>query len=503
MAQTTIKDALDHAQMLLDAGRFNEARTIYVQILNRQCDADKAVSGLAILSLATGEFGLAANLLRQAVALNPNNLGALMNLPTALKHAGAGARAIEVYEIIEEVLRDTKNDPEYAMPLMADNYGNWAGCYINAGEPERALELADRALAIVPEHHAGAQHRALALLEMGKWSEAWPWWDRRVRRGSGTENGKSHITPGFHQREFGGVPYWDGKETECLAVHGEQGLGDEIMFASVIADAQKIAGKVVVECNHRLVPMFERSFGVECYGSEQELMAAGHKPTAKVPLGSLLSHFRASPADCPGTPYLKADPALVMHYRGRLAAFGLGPKVAIAWRGGTAMTHEAVRKVPLAGWGPILNIPGITFVSVQYGVEATMEADASNVHHWQLAIDDMDRQLALMEACDLVVSVCQTAVHMAGALGKETWVLTPSKPRWCYGREGEAMAFYKSVRQFRQDGAWGEVIKSVAEALKERSPYAKTLKANGHSPFMQTLGAGTAQLGGYVPHGAA
>ena len=111
-------------------------------------------------------------------------------------------------------------------------------------------------------------------------------------------------------------------------------------------------------------------------------------------------------------------------------------------------------------------------VSLQYGdaaaeVQAFAETHALPVVHWPDAIDDLAQMAALISALDLVISVCNTTIHLGGALGRPVWVLAPQVPEWRYGIAGDGMPWYPSVRIFRQAraGEWPPVIERVAAAL--------------------------------------
>lgn len=455
--QENVKSVLQRAEDFSRQGRFSEAYDLCCQVLNANPNVDKALVILGNVAAANGHHGLAVNNYRQALAANGQNITAMVNLAPALYRAGRRDEALEVYRILEQVLSDPDASPDIVRDLYPQVCGNWAGLFVNVGAPAQGIPIADKGLKIDPDALLCHQHKALMLMEQGKWSEAWPHWQRRL------------TDPRFHTRNFN-VPYWDGTETDCLAIHGEQGIGDEVMFASCVEDAKKFAKKVVIECQDRLIPVFERSFGVKCYPSPDALFAAhGHELTAKIAFGSLMTLFRKSSEDCPGHAYLTPNPSYLAEYKARLSSLGSGLKVGITWRGGTEKTHEKVRKVPLSNWAPILNVPNIKFVSIQYGPDAAVEADQNGVTHWSQANIDIDRQMALIAACDLVISVCQSAIHFAGSLGKETWCLTPSAPRWCYALKGETMSFYNSVRLIRQTSDWKEVIRSVAGELTFRA----------------------------------
>ena len=116
------------------------------------------------------------------------------------------------------------------------------------------------------------------------------------------------------------------------------------------------------------------------------------------------------------------------------------------------------------------------FISLQYGDTADERARFAeryclNLVCWQDAVEDMDDAAALIAALDLVVSVCTAAIHLAGALGRPTWVLVPACPEWRYQAQGERMPWYPSVRLFRQRNAnaWAPVMEQVAENLRQLS----------------------------------
>jgi len=166
----------------------------------------------------------------------------------------------------------------------------------------------------------------------------------------------------------------------------------------------------------------------------------------------------------------------VQHWKAKLAALPGRRKIGISWRGGLASTRRSLRSIPLARLSPILSVPGIDFVSLQYSdpdreVEALRTSGGPEVHVWQDAIDDYDETAALVASLDLVVSVQTAIVHLAGALGVPVWALIPAAPEWRYGGAGASMPWYPSVRLIRQPapGSWGGVIEAVRHELQEWS----------------------------------
>ena len=330
------------------------------------------------------------------------------------------------------------------------------------GRLDEAAADYDRAVVLRPDFALARFHRGLAALLAGDFERGWD--DYELRR----LNALRHASAA-------GVEQWDGSSLagRTIWVTREQGLGDEIMFASMLPEIIAGAGRCLVECDARLVPIFQRSFPAAIVFASRpdgELPPAlrGEKVHFAVGSGSLARFLRRrAEAFPPHAGYLRADAGRVEQWRQRLAALGPGLKVGISWTGGVRKTRRALRSIPLAEWAPILKIPGTRFVSLQYTPGAAEQAASAGVVHWPEAIEDLEHTAALACALDLVVSVCTSIVHLTGALGRPAWVLAPHAPEWRYGAAGETMIWYPSVRMFRQPapGDWRAPIAAVAERL--------------------------------------
>jgi len=313
------------------------------------------------------------------------------------------------------------------------------------------VEYADKALELGDSPHA-RNHRALANLELKNWAEAWPDYESRFE------------LPTFSSmvRPYD-CPRWDGNPVNKLAIHGEQGLGDEIMFMSCFEDVRQMADEIVIECAERLVPLFERSFGVPCYPDHESLIAAHPDVDAYVPMGSMPAILRVSDGDFTRHTYLKPDIKLVESFKSTFDA----PLIGIAWHGGTRGTHQELRNAPLDLWKQLVGAnPDVSLVSLQYGADGPMQARELLVPHFQDAINDIDQQAALIAACDLVISVCQTAIHIAGAVGTPCWCLTPDQAAWRYGVDGDMLWYGDHLELIRQNGeGWEGVFETVSKRL--------------------------------------
>jgi hypothetical protein len=166
----------------------------------------------------------------------------------------------------------------------------------------------------------------------------------------------------------------------------------------------------------------------------------------------------------PGAPYLKVDDPIPK---------GKKLRVGISWTGGGKAGRIKTRTVPLSWWQPILE-QDCEFVSLQYTDQRAeieiVEKLGHEIQQFDFMIDrnsDYYETAKVVASCDLVISICTTVIHLAGALGVPCWVLTPNKPAWRYGVKGK-MPWYRSVRLYRQNQreSWIPVIRKVAEDLK-------------------------------------
>jgi Tfp pilus assembly protein PilF len=402
---------------------------------------------------------------RKALELDPRNADAMVNIGTALNELGEGDSATAFYR-----------QAIACRPDFADAHYNLANNLADHGELALARECYLRALALEPEHVEA--HGNLARLDLlaGRFAEGFDRWKWRWRE-------PDTWSRSFDHRVWDGAPL-DGR---TLLVWCEQGVGDELMLASVLGDAIAAAGRVVVECDARLVPLFERSF------PRAEFVARDEPPAARLKapdidlqcaLGSLCRWLRRDAAAfADASAYLEADPARVEALRARYAALGPGPKIGIAWRsvargeGPRNKRFSARKSTALADWGPVLLAGEACFVNLQYGEVAEDLAEVERRFAVRVFDDERVDQMASLDdfaaqiaALDLVVSASNTAVHMAGALGQEVWTIVPFVPDWRWQMGREDTLWYPRMRLFRQPapGDWASVLARVGAELGGR-----------------------------------
>jgi tetratricopeptide (TPR) repeat protein len=426
--------------------KFDEAEKIYIKLLEQNHDNAGLLATLGTLYVQTEKQGLGIHLLEAAVKGGLKQTDVYTNLGLAYKNSGQIKKAREYFD------ESVKDDPS------PEALANYSGLLIESGNDAGCKDYCERALKINPQLPLAHWNLALCLLSEGAWDRAWEEHDWGLK------------TQGIREdRVVLNVPVWDGKAPGTVLVYGEQGIGDEIMFASMLPDLLK-TNKIVFECYHRLENLFKAAFpGVPIYGTREDKEVAwayDHTIDYRIPIGSLGQFYRRSRESFPGTPYLKSE------------SLPKGDKfrVGISWIGGGAKQGRVVkRSVPLSWWKTILEIPNVEFVSLQY-TNSNEEIDLVNALGYdikkfkEVKEKDYYETAKLVKSCDLVISVCTSVIHLAGALGVPCWVMTPKYPAWRYQNTG-GMPWYRSVRLYRSpsvemDG-WPAVIGRIGIDLEE------------------------------------
>jgi tetratricopeptide (TPR) repeat protein len=423
-------------------------------------DFADAFNALGATALASGDIRHAVECFEQTIRLRPEHAHAHSNLGYVLfRDCGEYDRGAAH---IRTALALNDKDP--------DIWCNQTMVLMHEGRLEESISVCNQLLTANPDFDHARLNRALARLRLGQFAHAWSDYEAR-------KTVRSNYIP----RPFT-FPEWRGEALrgKTILVYAEQGIGDEIMFASCFRDLLAQADRCIFECSPRLEPLFRRSFpeamvrGAEQSSGDTRWLAALGQIDFQIAAGSLPGHFRHRLLDFPAHGgYLRADPVRVTHWRERLRAYGSGIKVGIAWRGGMPSTRRDLRSIPLKSYKPLFYNNNCNLISLQHGdvgAEAAelRRADALTVHRWQEAVDDLDETAALMEALDLVISVQTATVHLAGALGRPVWVLVPAVPEWRYLQGGSTMPWYPTAMLFRQSrtGDWAPVMERVASELR-------------------------------------
>lgn len=343
--------------------------------------------------------------------------------------------------------------------------------HVYLGQDEAALSWLNRQLALQPNDPGLRFQRAQLRLSHLDFDGGWE--DYRFR-GLGDSR---------HLRMLP-FPLWQGEplQGKRLIVLAEQGLGDQVMFASCLADLLALQpAEVFVEVKDRIAPTIARSFpACRVIPTRQNQNLDWVKDCGKVdyfvPLADLPWHFRRRLSAFPAHHgYLQAAPERIAYWDEQLPTRRDGRlRIGLSWRGGTEGTRTFIRSIPPAQMAAHLAVSlDADWVCLQYGraadeVEQARKAGLTSLLYRPESIADLDEFAALIGTLDLVITVCNTTVHYAGALGVPVWVLAPCVPEWRYGRHIEVLPWYPSSRMFRQSQSneWDGVLDRLSTALR-------------------------------------
>ncbi|HET6514377.1 MAG TPA: FkbM family methyltransferase [Thermodesulfovibrionales bacterium] len=394
---------------------------------------------------------------KKAIKIRPDFEEAYNNLGIVYRKKGRIQEAIECGQI------SLKLKPDFA-----EAHNNLGITYRDDGQIEKAIESCERAIAIqldLPEAH---WNLALAQLHLGRFTTGW----RKYEWRSLVRESAPKSFP---------YPRWDGWSLthKTLFIYAEQGIGDQIMFASLFPDIMHLPERCIVECDDRLVPLFSRSFPrlTVIPLIRESLPVELQSVDAVIPMGSLPLHLRPNVRSFPQQKfYLIADPKRREKWQNRFSALGEGLKVGVSWRGGKESSVRTMRSTKLDEWISVLSVPHVHFINLQYG-DCTEEFQSVRynlgitIHDWDDAdpLKDLDDFAAQIAELDLVISVDNSTVHMAGALGVPVWALLPRGCDWRWMKDHEDTPWYPSVRLFRQKQHqdWKKIFDSVSSFLRE------------------------------------
>jgi Flp pilus assembly protein TadD len=443
---------------LYDLGKKDEALMHQRKAIAIDPNLGIAYNNLGVTMNALEMHDDAIKVFTKAIEIEPDNSKAINNLGDSL------VKLSRFDEGVAYLRKAIAMDPNYFEAYSNLGVGLWG-----QGDLDAAIASLNKALEIQPNLPMARKNIGIISLLRHDYERGWAEYDWRF----------SADKIVIHDY---GVPFWRGQTLpgKTLFVWGEQGVGDEILHASMMADLVKHGFNVMWETDKRLVPLFKRS----C--PPMKIVARGKAPAdteitpdiaAHIPSASLGRFVRPNAASFPlkRPAHLLADQERAAAYR---AGFNLAPGeklVGVSWVSKNVKFGDS-KSTSLAQWVDILRTPNVRFVDLQYGNTSVERAAVENelgvkIEHVKgLDLhDDIDGVAALTAACDLVVTVSNTAAHIAGALGVPGWVLIPSGigKFWYWGHDGVTTPWYPSLTLIRQKNQtdWSPELREVAQRL--------------------------------------
>jgi tetratricopeptide (TPR) repeat protein len=337
------------------------------------------------------------------------------------------------------------------------------GCSLDClGRSQEALASCERAIELAPDYAAAHLNRGIALLRLGRFPAGWAEYEWRWKIADSTLRS---------DRRHSAVPLWLGREPlagRTILLHAEQGYGDTLQFCRYAKLVREQGAKVILEVHPGLKRLLR---GLE--GAPEVISRDDPTPHVELqcPLMSLPLALGTTLETIPVSQrYLQADPELIERWRVRLGE-RRGFRVGLVWSGGFRPNEPenwsatARRSIELRSLSALAH-PRIEFVSLQKGAPPQAEP-ALRMTDQTRGLVDFAQTAALIENLDLIITVDTAAAHLAGALGKPTWILSRFDGCWRWLLSRSDSPWYPAARLFRQQtpGSWDEVIERVREEL--------------------------------------
>jgi tetratricopeptide (TPR) repeat protein len=436
------------ARLLLMLGRTDQAVSMYQLAALAAPGRSDVHTSLAAALARQGRLDEASAACQTALALSPHNAGAYLNLGIIRGKQDDPEAAVAAYR---NAIRIDPNSPE--------GFTNLGFALSNLGMSRAAIEAAGRAVALRPADPTLHYNHAMLLLLAGDLKAGFREFEWRL----------SHPEPRFRPRAFD-VPRWRGEDRngKTLLIHAEQGLGDTLHFARFVSRAAASGGPVVLQVQSPLTDLLRDSLDVTVI-SRDEL---GPPFDLHVPLMSLPFELGTSIATIPAElPYLEVQPAKLAEWRRRLAKYS-GLKVGVVWAGNPGHLYDHKRSLAAEAVFPHLRVPGVQLFSLQKEASASdgavLEQLKDEVVDLSPLLTTFAETAAAASAMDLVIAVDTAVAHLAGALGRPTWILLPHILDWRWFYEREDSPWYPTVRLFRQRRPkdWASVLDRLPGELE-------------------------------------
>ncbi|MHB9117893.1 MAG: tetratricopeptide repeat protein [Burkholderiales bacterium] len=453
--------ALDLNQNLVDAyinlgnihssqENHSEALRLYNQAIELKPDFAIAYLNQARALSDLGKYEDALQAQKKCIELDPSD-------PVAYSNLGFFYHQLDD---LDEALKQAKKSIEIK-PDNVDGLLNLALIYLSRGTPQEALAIYDKAIALKPDNADAHWGKSLLSLLLGNYPIGWKEYEWRWKLKS-FEIYKHPYTE----------PLWRGKSHpgKTLLIYPEQGLGDSIHFVRYAALAAPYFEKIILLCNNNLKQLFQTISGVDVVISEGEVLPHFDY---RIPLLSLPGLLGTTLETIPANiPYIFPDYGLSKKWKDIIDSLSKPGdlKVGLVWAGGAIFKKDRLRSCKLSMFAPLARVPNATFFSLQKGAPA----DQALAPPEGLELLDLTSQLnnfadtaAFISNLDLVISVDTAVAHLAGALGKPTWILLPFAPDFRWLLERNDSPWYPSMRLFRQKqwGNWPEVFEHMALEL--------------------------------------
>ena len=469
--------------------RFNEAVSIYEKLVELKPNFAQGYNSLSLTLKELGQLEKAISNFKKAIALKPDYSQAFLNLGAALRDIGQKEEALENFQkgialkpnnarsindlgvlfaelgrqevAIENFKKSFALEPDYA-----EAYNNLGNALKELGRLEESIDSFKKAIELKPDYAEGYNNLGRTLMLKNNFKKAFELMEWRLQ---------------LEELNFIPLdtvkPRWDGKNNQTVFLLKEQGVGDIIMFSSIISEHNANVDKVLVECDQRLVPLFERSFSknISYVTDRREVSESNYE--SYIPIGSLSLYFRNNLFDFKqkSCGWLHADKEKVQIIRKIITKNKPNKIVGLSWKTFSLLNNSYLRNIELKTLVKDLQKLDVEFVNLQYG-DVSAEIKNLRLKYGIEVLDipnldlfnDIDGLASIISSCDYVISIDNLIPHLAGALGVRTKLLLPRVADERWGMETNKSYLYDSIDIYRQSahGDWSKPLEKMAKDLE-------------------------------------
>ena len=482
--ETSLAEAhLNRGITLKELHRFSESLESFNQALRFKPDYPEAHNNRGLTFQELKQFDAALASYDQALAIDPDNAAAYFNHGNTLQKMKRFDMALASYEnalAIESDLATAHNNRGVALrqlnrhdeslgsfeqaltlkPDYSDAYNNRGLTLQESMQFDAALASYEQALTISANLAEAHMNQGICFLLMGNFDKGWEQYEWRWKCTDRGGNFRNYAQP-----------LWLGDidiAGKTILLWAEQGLGDALQFCRYVQQVTALGATVVLEVPAALMPCMSALAGAS------KLIAKGSAPPpfdVHCPLLSLPLAFKTKLGDVRGAPYLRASAEKLALWQSRVASPSK-PRVGIVWRGNPEHKNDANRSIAFNVFQQLI-LEDIDYYCLQQSIPASDKSaleKLSGLRTFESDLIDFSDTAALVSLMDVVITIDTSVAHLAGALGKEVWILLPHAPDWRWLLERSDSPWYDAAILFRQPkaGDWGTVLKAVAQRLRVR-----------------------------------
>ena len=454
-----IKLAKKHNQeglRLILLGKKNESISSFKKSIELKTNLSEPYFHLGNIYIQTGHFSIAEDMYCKAISLEPNNSDYYYNIAIIKSNQN------KIYEAIENYEKCLELNPSHFKALKF-----LSNCYKDIKKFKEALFTNNLLANSDPSNPEPLFNNSLIHIRNGRFDVGWKMYEEGLK-----ENIREPLQGYYEEKN----ELWDGKPFDgTLVVYGEQGLGDQILYGTVLTELIKIQKKIILIIDKRLINLFRESYPSIIVISEEKKIKIDIN-SKHILIGSLCKYFRKHTSDFMDSEFKHYEFNQNFPYKFRKQLLNLRSlKIGISWKT-FANKNREIRSLSAIQVSKILSCNNNSFINLQYGDVKNEVKKINRLSNNKLnTIDgldltrDLDNVINVIKRCDLIITIDNTIAHLAGSLGKQVWVLLPFSADFRWMESTSASLWYQNAILFRQSKNcnWKTIITLIREILSQ------------------------------------